>query len=127
MRFVVGLSLILLGLLWLAATADLPKPAPADEPPWKTAEAGTRWRRTASGWQRVEKVVQTEHSSAGYEPKIHPLTVAVFQLLASCLALAALPAGPARKAAAADPKTTPPTAPRLRGGKRRPEPATASR
>ena len=95
MRLAFGISLILLGLFWLAATFDLRQPAKTEAAHWKDAPVGTKWRRTASGWQRVERVLpQAEPITP---TTLHPATVAVFQLLASVLALSMLPAGTCKR------------------------------
>ena len=91
MRLAFGISLILLGMIWLAATFDLRQPAKTEAAHWKDAAAGTKWRRTTGGWQRVERVLpQTERAKP---TTLDPLVVATFQLLASALALAVLPSG----------------------------------
>jgi hypothetical protein len=95
MRLAFGISLILLGLFWLAATFDLRQPAQTEAAHWKDAPVGSKWRRTAGGWQRVEQVLpQTERATP---TTLHPATVAAFQLLASVLALSMLPAGTSKR------------------------------
>ena len=91
MRLAIGISLILVGMFWLAATFDLPQAAQSEAAHWKDAAVGTKWRRTAGGWQRVETVLpMTEQATPS---ALDPLVVAAFQLLVSVLALAVLPAG----------------------------------
>jgi len=82
---------MLVGIFWLAATFDLRQPAQTEAAHWKDAAVGTKWRRTASGWQRVEHVVP--QSTQATPTTLNPLVVAAFQLLASVLALAILPTG----------------------------------
>ena len=93
MRFVIGLSLMLLGAIWLASTLGLREPVQTQAAHWKQAQAGTQWRRTAHGWQRVDRVLNS--SQAPRLPltpiALDPLVVATLQLLISVLALIAFP------------------------------------
>lgn len=49
---------------------------------------GSPWRRTRDGWERVAWLADESCVAA---PKMHPLTLAIFQVLAACGALAVRP------------------------------------
>lgn len=49
---------------------------------------GSPWRRTRDGWERVAWLADEARVAA---PKMHPLTLAIFQVLAACGALAVRP------------------------------------
>jgi hypothetical protein len=77
--FLGGLT-ILAGLLLWGSVADPPgRPDNADA-------ASSTWRRTADGWEDTRS---WSHPAAGYRPGLDPAVVALWQLLASLLALVA--------------------------------------
>ena len=81
MQWILALVIFLVGLGWIAVEYEPPlsgEPAVVESP----------WRRTANGWERVERWGQT---SAPTPPALHPLLVAVFQTALSVAALVAFP------------------------------------
>jgi hypothetical protein len=93
MRLAFGISLILLGVLWLASTTGLREPVESQAAHWKNAPAGTEWRRTAHGWQRADRVLPTPAASRqpAAPTTLNPLVVAALLCLVSVLALVAFP------------------------------------
>lgn len=71
MRTILILSVALFGIGWVAANV------PAEQPPKSASDNQAAWRRTAHGWERA---TWTQPRVAPYEPTIHPLAVAGFQL-----------------------------------------------
>lgn len=84
---------MLLGALWLASTAGLREPVETEAAHWKNAPAGTQWRRTAHGWQRVDRVLNSAVADRRLvaPTSLSPLVVAAMQLLISVLALSMFP------------------------------------
>jgi len=76
---VLGLSLILLGVLWLACQVD-----GSDSRETSVFENG-RWVRTTDGWERTSQWKWL----VSYEPALHPLVVATLQLLLTLIAIIA--------------------------------------
>ncbi|MCG8586188.1 MAG: hypothetical protein MI757_15885 [Pirellulales bacterium] len=94
MRVAIGISLMLLGVMWLASTSGLRKPVETQAAHWKDAPAGTQWRRTAHGWQRVDRVLDQSAQERTLAPtSLNPFVVAALQVLGSVLALSMFPAG----------------------------------
>ncbi len=82
-RHALWIVMVLVAGGWLATELPSGSTATTHEP---------AWRRTRDGWERKERVVVTPPVAP---PTLHPVTVALFQLLAAALALAAL--APARR------------------------------
>ncbi len=76
---VVGLSLILLGVLWLACQVD------GSVSRETSVFENDRWVRTTDGWERTSQWKWL----ASYEPALHPLVVATLQLLLTLIAIIA--------------------------------------
>jgi hypothetical protein len=83
-RFIVGISLLLLGVGMLLCRVEGVGAREADRP-----VAASTWVRTVDGWERPDLWVAT----TAWEPGIHPLVVAAGQGLASVMALVALGSG----------------------------------
>ncbi len=79
MRFVVGITLLLLGLGMLSCRVQGSASTHAQNPPSLT------WVRTTDGWERSG----SWNIAAVSRPRLHPLVVATGQGLASVLALIA--------------------------------------
>ena len=116
MRTAFGLSLLLLGALWLAATLGLQKPVESQATSWKDAPVGTQWRRTAGGWQRVDEVVNREDQRQFVSTSLSPLVVASLLVCISVLALLVFPARAKTPTTSDCPKSVPPPV-----SKRRPD------
>ncbi|MCR4414927.1 MAG: hypothetical protein NUV77_21115 [Thermoguttaceae bacterium] len=82
-RHAIWIVIVLVAGGWLATELPSGSTATTHEP---------SWRRTRDGWERKERVVITPPVAP---PTLHPVTVALFQVLAAALALAAL--APARR------------------------------
>jgi hypothetical protein len=78
-RFIIGISLLLLGFGMLSCRVE-GLAAREAEPP-----AASRWVRTVDGWERPDRWVTTP----SWDPGVHPLVVAAGQGLASVMALVA--------------------------------------
>lgn len=80
MRFIVGLSILILGLATVFCRIDMQSPG-ANAVPNRTS-----WVRTTDGWERPE----SWHADALASPLPHPLVVAAAQGMVSLFALLAL-------------------------------------
>lgn len=88
MRRAIGVLLVLAVLVWWAVRL------PGVAPPTAT---DSDWRRTAQGWQRRSLWPELQPVR---QPRLHPLNVAAFEVLASFLALLAFdPTSPRVKTA----------------------------
>jgi hypothetical protein len=76
---VLGLSLILLGVLWLACQVE------GSDGRVTSVVENDRWVRTTDGWERTSQWKWL----ASYEPALHPLVVATLQLLLTLIAIIA--------------------------------------
>ena len=87
MRAMITTLVLLFAAGGLAANLELPSSGPSASA--KRAHPDDGWRRTATGWEQRSKwnlpdEQRTWHAAAA---RIHPLTIALFQLLVSLLAL----------------------------------------
>jgi hypothetical protein len=83
-RFIVGISLLVLGVGMLSCRMEGVGAHGAEKPHTST------WVRTVDGWERSDRWAVTPV----WEPGVHPLVVAVGQALMSVMALVALGGNP---------------------------------
>ncbi len=77
MRWIVRLSLVLLGLGWLASEMPLAQTQPHGQPETRR-QLGSQWRWTRDGWERPTWLAS---QARGRQPALHPTVVGILQML----------------------------------------------